>query len=256
MNPSLITRHAGFKFALTSEILQYRAPEEDLLDRYHHRNYLRVVDQALPQGMFSHMQQGFAEDSPFWIEHNYCVLPASDYFSYVLDVKKKPATTLEEILQHVKKIVAQHFPEVHRVFAISCVMICVILLFQVQRATHAEWWAHCRPHASGHQLHFDSEDEGKGTVRHPIMSTVLYLTEGIGGPTLVTNQRLGDMLPEKAWLAHPGHKKCIKTLRQLNLLCCQGSNRLTMFKGDLLHGVVPGVSVVLIKINSWSCSKS
>ena len=27
-------------------------------------------------------------------------------------------------------------------------------------ATAAEWWAHSRPHASGHQMHFDSDDEG------------------------------------------------------------------------------------------------
>src|SRR4051812_969890 len=43
-------------------------------------------------------------------------------------------------------------------------------------ATHAEWWAHCRPHASGHQLHFDSDDEGRGGVRNPSVSTVLYLS--------------------------------------------------------------------------------
>lgn len=50
----------------------------------------------------------------------------------------------------------------------------------VARATHAEWWAHCRRHAVGHQLHFDSEDEGRarlpgGRPRHPIASAVLFL---------------------------------------------------------------------------------
>jgi len=38
----------------------------------------------------------------------------------------------------------------------------------------------------------------------------------------VTNQRLGDNLAEHGWLAHPG------------------LNRLTMFKGNVLHGVIPG----------------
>jgi len=54
----------------------------------------------------------------------------------------------------------------------------------------AEWWAHCRRHAEGHQLHFDSLDEGKGYVRHPLISCVVYLsqTQGLGGPTLVTDQ--------------------------------------------------------------------
>ncbi len=41
---------------------------------------------------------------------------------------------------------------------------------------YAEWWAHCRRHPAGHQLHFDSDDEGTGGVRNPIISTVIYLT--------------------------------------------------------------------------------
>lgn len=41
---------------------------------------------------------------------------------------------------------------------------------------YAEWWAHCRRHPAGHQLHFDSDDEGAGGVRNPIVSTVVYLT--------------------------------------------------------------------------------
>lgn len=49
----------------------------------------------------------------------------------------------------------------------------------IKRATAVEWWAHCRGHSSGHQLHFDSDDEGAGGVRNPLVSTVLYLT---GGP--------------------------------------------------------------------------
>jgi hypothetical protein len=32
----------------------------------------------------------------------------------------------------------------------------------VREAAFVEWWCHCRPHCSGHQMHFDSEDEGRG----------------------------------------------------------------------------------------------
>jgi hypothetical protein len=39
-------------------------------------------------------------------------------------------------------------------------------------------------------MHFDSDDEGVGGVRNPIISTVIYLTDGVGGPTLVTDQVL------------------------------------------------------------------
>lgn len=52
---------------------------------------------------------------------------------------------------------------------------------------------------------------------------VLYLTEGVGGPTLVTTQAFGDTaIPEHGWMVHPR------------------LNRLTVFKGNMLHCVVPG----------------
>lgn len=60
-------------------------------------------------------------------------------------------------------------------------------------------------------------------VRNPIVSTVLYLSEGVGGPTLVTTQHLQDtMLAARGWLAFPK------------------LNRLVAFDGSYLHGVVPG----------------
>ncbi len=123
------------------------------------------------------------------------------------------------------------------------------------------------------QVHFDSDNEGIGQVRNPIVSTVsytqhiyththidtqtqsasqvpvltydlrcgtrvpmlfmcthththtqvLYLTEGVGGPTLVTPQAFNTpQLPTHGWLVHPR------------------LNRLTVFRGDVLHGVIPG----------------
>jgi len=88
---------------------------------------------------------------------------------------------LEQVIHHVRSLVVREFPK-------------------AAEATHAEWWAHCRPHASGHQLHFDSEDEGRGTVRHPVVSTVLYLTQGVGGPTLVTD---GPVTYYHIWTYNP-----------------------------------------------------
>ena len=87
-----------------------------------------------------------------------------------------------------------------------------------------EWWCHCRSHSSGHQLHFDSDDEGKGGVRNPLYSCVLSLTEGIGGETLLTTQSTHDttLCQENGWL------------------CENKVNRVMAFRGDLLHGVVPG----------------
>ena len=73
---------------------------------------------------------------------------------------------------------------VRRVWRVACAAFP-----KAKEATTAEWWAHCRPHGSGHQLHFDSDDEGKGgVIRHPICSAIVFVTGGCGGPTLVTDQ--------------------------------------------------------------------
>lgn len=98
---------------------------------------------------------------------------------------------------------------------------------QVAAATTVEWWAHCRPHTSGHQLHFDSDDEGCGGARHPLLSVVLFLGGGglVGGPTLVTDQLLGGPLASRGWLVGPS------------------DNRLVAFDARVLHGVIPGRGV-------------
>ena len=79
--------------------------------------------------------------------------------------------------------------------------------------------------------HFDSDDEGRGGIRNPIISTILYITSAdatvnemqTGGPSLVTNQKLTDIrLATKGYLAHPKPQ------------------RLVAFDGRYLHGVVPG----------------
>ena len=90
----------------------------------------------------------------------------------------------------------------------------------LEAATRAEWWAHCRPHSSGHQMHFDSDDEGLGgVIKHPICSAVVYVTGGVGGPTLVTNQTdCSKQLATRGWLVGPEE------------------GRVAVFDGDMLHG--------------------
>ncbi|CAE8668041.1 unnamed protein product, partial [Polarella glacialis] len=79
--------------------------------------------------------------------------------------------------------------------------------------------------ACGHQMHFDSDNEGIGGALHPICSCVVYVDapDGVGGPTLVTDQRLSDdSLATKGWLVYPK------------------PGRLAIYDGSYLHGVVPG----------------
>ncbi len=108
----------------------------------------------------------------------------------------------------------------------SFVLFCSLFSFIY---CEAEWWVHSRPHVNGHQLHFDSDEtrlEAGRSARHPICSTVLFLSSGVGGPTIATNQRLEVdnhcALASKGWLVQPK------------------VNRLVTFDASVLHGVLPG----------------
>ena len=46
---------------------------------------------------------------------------------------KNPLMDLQQVIAHIHAVVSEFFPSVHE-------------------ATFAEWWAHCRPHGSGHQV--------------------------------------------------------------------------------------------------------
>ncbi|KAL6755288.1 hypothetical protein V8C86DRAFT_1760269, partial [Haematococcus lacustris] len=89
------------------------------------------------------------------------------------------------------------------------------------------------------QLHFDSANEGnegrQGAVSNPLVSSVLYLTDAVGGPTLVTPQRF-----MQTCLAQ--HGCLVATANQLAV------NRLTVFNGAVLHGVIPGSGVVMVPL--------
>ena len=66
----------------------------------------------------------------------------------------------------------------------------------------------------------------QGGVRNPIVSSALFLTSRVGGPTLVTDQSISaGGLAERGWATLPH------------------ANRLLMFDGRHLHGVIPGRGV-------------
>lgn len=174
-----------------------------------------VFDDVLPNNALEQLDKAFlATDADYWTAHSYCVEPPTPYFSYVVEVCNATCTNdglgaLGALIRAAMQAMRQRWGDDH-----------------VARVKYAELWAHNRPHPSGHQMHFDSDDEGRGGVRNPIVSCVLCLTTGIGGPTLVANQRLGDAaLASKGWIVHPRR------------------NRLTVFDGTVLHGVIPGKGV-------------
>ena len=198
----------GWKYRLASWIL---CPDEN-------QNGLEkdgfpgcVYDNAIPEGFMQHLQNLLSPASEFWTEHGYNEILGSGevgYFSYVQDVEGEAQNTLDLIIRHVWEVLKK-----------------TSLFPGLEDAKVAEWWAHKRPHACGHQMHYDSDNEGIGGVRNPICSCIIYVIAppGVGGPTLVTNQKLSKaQLGNKGWLVTP---------RQ---------GRLAAYDGTYFHGVVPG----------------
>ena len=170
-----------------------------------------VLDNAIPESFLQHLQGFLSRESKFWLEHEYNEVSGSGkagYFSYVQQLLGEATSTLDVIIRHVWELLKARgaFPE-------------------LGEATVAEWWAHKRPHACGHQMHYDSDNEGIGGVRNPICSCVIFVEApaGIGGATLVTDQSLPKRsLGTKGWLITPS------------------PGRLAAYDGTYFHGVVPG----------------
>ena len=204
-------RSSGFTWRLSKQVLAHqRDMKAEVVDS---AAFVKGKNDSIPESALQHLRHVFRPDSPFWKEHSYDLScnasRAAGYFSYQYPFRQRaPVGSIEQIVDLVYRRVEEMFP-------------------QVKSATVAEWWVHSRPHASGHQLHFDSDEtriEGGGKPRHPICSCILYLEESgkIGGPTLVTDQTLGGGIATKGWLCFPQY------------------GRLVAFDAQYLHGVIPG----------------
>lgn len=77
------------------------------------------------------------------------------YFSYVQEITEAGNKTLTgSVIRYIWKF------------------LCSLDLFPgLGEAKLAEWWAHKRPHACGHQMHYDSDNEGIGGVRNGFHTT-------------------------------------------------------------------------------------
>lgn len=205
-----------------------------------------VVDDFLSPIELGHLQMVFGDvNSSYWTSHNYIIdkEPPAPYFSYVIDLKQRNINLQQQHNTNRSnngKNKRQHQPFLRGIVDKILRQGDVAARFPSLRrdARYVELWAHNRPHASGHQLHFDSDDEGRsrqqgGFPNHPICSTVLNVSSHsrVGGPTLVTNQRLRN--PETT------HLKSVR-----GWLVPSTPSRLVCFDGSVLHGVIPGKGVI------------
>lgn len=228
----------GFTCRLAKQVLDYPCEDDGSIDDHavsissnekkeKRKPPCQIVDGFLSQSELKRLRSVFASPTAsYWTDHNYAVEPPSPYFSYVIPLEQ--LTSTEEEAEGKFGFLGDLIQKM-----MSCPQLNEKFPKLQSKATVVEFWAHNRPHASGHQMHFDSDDEGRGGIRNPIISTILYLTaenksdgendKVTGGPSLVTNQKLTDIrLATQGWMAHPK------------------SQRLVAFDGRYLHGVVPG----------------
>lgn len=233
--------YLGFECRLASNVLDYpTVSHKKSLSRKRSTNHKSskagarssnnspcvILDNFLHLHELQQLRSVFEDrQAPYWTSHAYEVEPPTPYFSYVMDVRG-PHKQINQRYGFLGMLAQQmrNSPVLRAKFP------------DLAKTQFVEVWAHNRPHASGHQLHFDSDDEGRGgKIRNPVCSTILYLRDPkedssssaiAGGPSLITNQRLAsEQLATKGWLAHP------KSLR------------LVAFDGGVLHGVIPGKGV-------------
>jgi len=170
-------------------------------------NQLAVFDGAVPCDVLRALDEAFQADAPFLASHGYVDHPR--FFSFAFDPRQPPSNVVEQVIAHyLYPLVAPLVPARQRVWC--------------------EWWVHARDPASGHQMHFDTNESrivlGQG-VLHPLISSVLVINPGCGRqPLLVAHQRFADPASEAVhgWLVDPS-----------------APGRLVAFDGGLLHGVIP-----------------
>jgi hypothetical protein len=212
-----ILQTLGYTCRLAESVLNYqttRSLEPVVQDGIASDIPCRIYDNFVSEPELQMLKSVFLDPkASYWTEHNYTVEPPSPYFSYLIplnggDFDFGGIGTFLHRLQ---------------------VFLSNSSFSEVKQARHVEMWAHNRPHATGHQFHFDSDNEGctSTTIRNPICSCVVYLTAETGGTSIITSQRLASR-----HIAGTTGWSCPATV----------AGRMVVFDGKVLHGVVPGKS--------------
>eukprot|EP01060_Flectonema_neradi_P007370 TRINITY_DN15128_c0_g1_i2.p1 TRINITY_DN15128_c0_g1~~TRINITY_DN15128_c0_g1_i2.p1 ORF type:complete len:443 (+),score=65.95 TRINITY_DN15128_c0_g1_i2:40-1329(+) len=199
----------GYYYRLSNHVLGYpfEAAAATKASKQKSQKYVTAFDNVLPDTLFDSLKHAFRPNSPFWAEHNYRV-GVTPYFSYRHDLDSEPTTIIDQAIQEVASLMIKEILSKNKTS---------------EQPLYAEWWVHSRPHPHGHQMHFDADNEGKGGVRNPLANCILFLSEGCGGPTLVTSQEYGKSeLSQEGWLAY------------------SKENRIVAYPANVLHGVIPG----------------
>ena len=249
-----VLQHLGFSCRLSRELLCGAVQATSTVGTSHNTTNIpcRIYDNFLSPSDIDHLSSVFGDiESTYWTDHNYSVEPPSPYYSFVIPLRRKTTEKPSDSNLNGKGDSNNKMNSTSNSLVslsslgflgslIERLQECVASTWQplVRTATYAELWAHNRPPATGHQLHWDTDNEGQSgdeqssngdttppPLRHPLTTCVLYVKAGeSAGPTLVTAQRKASRFPaDRGWVSHAQ----------------QG--RMTALDGRVLHCVLPGV---------------
>ena len=203
---------------------------------------------VIPQHLFDRLCHLFQPDADYWSRSEYST---RGYFSFYEELPKHDQTQSSD---------SHHDPARNLIDDIVRNYLLPLIQQSDKYQTNNdkeemvgyEWWVHTRATTAnlGHNLHFDTDEallRRDGTVSHPLISSVLYLTGGgdnaagqsHGGPTIIFDQTPDSTSnADQVWYSHP-----------IN-------NSFMIFPGNLLHGVLPCSGPTTIDDNAQQIASS
>jgi hypothetical protein len=161
------------------------------------------------------MQHIFRPSSPFWSEHQYdfysnCSRQVG-YFSYLYPFRDRDATNvIEQVIDIVyQTMINQLEVEVCEEGAGGSRSKMACLEALRSEATQAEWWVHSRPHTSGHQFHFDSDETALYGGEQAQVSTteeIHLMTRNKCLLCVAPNSKLYYLPLRRSWRSHCGYQ--------------------------------------------------
>ena len=143
----------GFTCRLARQVLDYPYKKENDSSGSNGDNEMKqaegsyicqVVDGFLSQHELERLRLVFASPTAnYWTDHSYSVEPPSPYFSYVLPLAEIKSSEKEGKRPFIYHIIQK---------IISCPILQEKYPKLQDKAKFVEFWAHNRPHASGHQM--------------------------------------------------------------------------------------------------------
>jgi hypothetical protein len=196
-----------------------------------------AFDGLLPRALVERLNFFLRDDAPFWANHDYYSGKVTSAQLTIVSHSCRRATLAMRTIWRIPRercsskwplCCATRWPLIcpscaaparlsgGRTIAVSDT--CIRFSFASQSLSE---------HEMGHQLHWDTDAEGVSGVKNPLVSVIIYLSYGVGGPTAMTEQRLGEPIATHGWLVPVPER-------------AEQMGRVAAFRGAYLHGVVGG----------------